>query len=525
MLDIDLKTGRSQSDTMPSTLRVNKVKLKHGRSAMSQGQAAMSNRQTKLVTAWMKKRTLDAFGSATDLEVLMRKRRSDSFVDLNSMDGLRSAYDKALDRAGRLNHALSRSQMERDENQFLFREAVNLGEQLRSQNLILEEKIEEQLDTESFLQRELKSLKEANRILNEEIDDMRLAETKAAKVQEALSKSNAELKLQTKLINRIKDDHELAKSSWDVDVKEEFERLKQELTKETAARVKAEEDLREAELKLEWAERQVEQLNQNVDDLKEKFESETSRLGEEVLNLCTEKARWDKFYDTLLMENKALEMQLNQFSEAPSGQLSGVGEVNEQLDMGQAATSKFAGPSLADQIEFATYRDSFASGNGTSEADTELENDFNEKYANPLDASAAPHLAEVFRSYLYITATAVKLHFPDLDSVLLSSLIEHVQSSPFYLYYDLMMAFMREVKQEKALEDVKKENSNLPPARIEQSSWLERFRRLKQKTTKPNNESARSSLLKPRSSFKYQDALVASEDFAKSKHVSTRIRI
>merc|ERR1719233_1507011 len=117
----------------------------------------MSNRQTKLVTAWMKKRTLDAFGSATDLEVLMRKRRRDSFVDLNSMDGLRSAYDKALDRAGRLNHALSRAQMDRDENQFLFREAVNLGEQLKAENTMLAEKVEDQLDVESLLRRELKN--------------------------------------------------------------------------------------------------------------------------------------------------------------------------------------------------------------------------------------------------------------------------------------------------------------------------------------------------------------------------------
>jgi len=500
MLDVDLKTGRSKSDMMPREWQVRKPKLKSGRSAMSTGQVR------QLVTARIRKETLDAFGCGIDLATFMRRKRSDRFLDLKSIEGLRSAYDKAIERSGKLNHALSRAQMERDENQFLFREAVDLGEQLKNQNVKLEEKLERQKDLSSRLKAELRMTREEKLILVEELEHLRHAETKAAHVQEQLSKSKAELKLHKKMINRIQDDHETARNNWDVDVQEEFDKLAKELRKETASREKAEEDLREAEARLVEAERQVELLKENINGLRIKHDSDTNQLSEEILKLCTEKAFQDLNYEALLRDYNSLESQLKEDSEKL---FNSEGLVSARIsNLEEPLLPRMKGPSLAEQVDLAR-RDSHTSGFSELEidfndkstaqpdgiADDNLDIDLN-KYASQSDGS--PQLAEVFRTYLYISAVAVKLHFPDLDDVHMGGLIEHAESSPFYLFYDLMMAYMREKTQEKAVDEIKNSDSNLSSARVEQSSWLERFKRLKQKPAKPQTESRRStSYLKP----------------------------
>jgi len=57
---------------------------------------------------------------------------------------------------------------------------------------------------------------------------------------------------------------------------------------------------------------------------------------------------------------------------------------------------------------------------------------------------------DIFSQYLHITAIAVKLHFPNIaEEVSTQELIEVVQSSPFHLYYDLMMHYMRTEKTRK----------------------------------------------------------------------------
>jgi len=93
-------------------------------------------------------------------------------------------------------------------------------------------------------------------------------------------------------------------------------------------------------------------------------------------------------------------------------------------------------------------------------------------------------LPKIMQNYLHITAMAVQLHFPDITDVTLDMLIENVQSSPFYLYYDLMMNYMRTVKRELAEKAARKEAPlqlrRKAKSAPEQSNFLTRFFRLKQ---------------------------------------------
>merc|ERR1719334_628350 len=68
-----------------------------------------------------------------------------------------------------------------------------------------------------------------------------------------------------------------------------------------------------------------------------------------------------------------------------------------------------------------------------------------------------PQIPEIIQSYLQITAMAVQLHFPDIKDVSTDMLIESVMTSPFYLYYDLMMMFMRKIKHKQVEEEARLE--------------------------------------------------------------------
>jgi len=438
-----------------------------GRSALSMGQL------NNLITENVRKETFQTFSYNTDLASLMRGRNKDS-VDLRSAEGLRNAYERSLERAGKLNHALSRAQMESNENQFLFRKAVNLGEQLKKKNQELEDKLEDQLEMVSFLERELKLMKERNHILAEELEEMKLSEKKSANIRAQLTKSNdlakKELHEQKILLERMENDHENVLNNWDVNTQIAFDKLVQELKDAKASREEekvlretAEEKLRITEMRLKQSGKEIDLLKQSVDKLAIKLEEETNRLNQECVRLCSEKAFLDMRNELLAQDCRELDNQLK--------------EATEQLLPSVEEAGMFSsGLSLAEQFEFMPRGASIRS---VRSAVSLLDSNIDEETDIPADEaplSGPPPLAEIFQNYLFITATAIKLHFPDIDSVKTETLIDHVKTSPFYLYYDLMMIYMQELMQEKAVDDVKKSSENLSPSRREQTSLLARFK-------------------------------------------------
>lgn len=108
---------------------------------------------------------------------------------------------------------------------------------------------------------------------------------------------------------------------------------------------------------------------------------------------------------------------------------------------------------------------------------------------NKTTQSMIPNTSNVIQEYLHITAAIVKLHFPDMKDITSKLLIDTVKNSPFYLYHDLMMNFMRVLEREK--EVAKEEEAECTPitkkADGKQSGWISRFLRLTQVKPRSSN--------------------------------------
>jgi len=97
----------------------------------------------------------------------------------------------------------------------------------------------------------------------------------------------------------------------------------------------------------------------------------------------------------------------------------------------------------------------------------EWETQLNElKSDSPIELKSArepivsKQVRDAMLDYLNITATAVKLHFPDMSkNVSTKELTAFVENSPFHLYHDLMMSYMR-TQWQKSSVNVKRKKQN-----------------------------------------------------------------
>jgi len=439
-----------------------------------------------LVTAKVKKEALDAFGFGTDVVKLIHNKRSASVMNMNSVEALRFAYKQAVKREWKLNHALSRVQMECNENKTFFREAVDLAEKLKEENRTLVEKLNSQETTVFYLRQNLRASATNNEILVDELDDIRNSMRITARERAELSEINDRAKLkineQETLINRIKDEHAFESGSRNEDIQEAFDVLVQELKQERMLRKKSNECSAETEAKLGEALWKIERLEKHNQELQTKVNRLTDQLDREVLQVCKDNAFQKLNYTELLRQYNEQQLWLE--------------EVNEKLTEKRDVPALVeVGPLKGQTLD--EHWNSVSNWTALSELEVDVNNDMDE-ISNDSHKDNDPATAEVFQLYLYITATAVKLHFPDLEVVEIDSLIEHVSSSPFYLYYDLMMNFMQEFKQKKTMEELKYAD-NFSRSRDDQWNLLARFKRLRQgrressESTKKSKESSRRS--------------------------------
>jgi len=133
------------------------------------------------------------------------------------------------------------------------------------------------------------------------------------------------------------------------------------------------------------------------------------------------------------------------------------------------------------------FRESFVSGKWTSLSKEKFE------------GSLAPN-RDLIQEYLHITAEVVRLHFPNLKDISSIWLIDLVRSSPFYLYYDVMMNIMRQLERELEATHEKedaKSVSTTPIKKIDhnkQSGWMSSFLRVTQGKTKAKIKCTRITL-------------------------------
>jgi len=71
------------------------------------------------------------------------------------------------------------------------------------------------------------------------------------------------------------------------------------------------------------------------------------------------------------------------------------------------------------------------------------------------------NVPDVVKEYLHLTASAVKIKFPQIDTISSEQLIQQVQDFPFSDYYDHMMRIMKNEQAKLTLEEDKKKINHL----------------------------------------------------------------
>jgi len=386
-----------------------------------------------------------------------------------TVDDLYDAYDDFVRREGELTYALSQTQEELEEQQIMFEKAVGLGEQLRGQILDLNEKLQEQIDLNSILEKQVHVHKEANNILTSTLSE---AWKNSMDTQKALNAANEstslmknELEQEKIYSNRIQDNYIAAKKHFHSSLTSALEALEKRLEDEKAKVAKSLEEQAALKRKLLDQEDRLNLANSKLAELDSQLVEKESSYSGMVLALAAAKGNLETENKSLAREIKNLEDQLK--------------EINERFQYHQRTSEcldplQEDGKTLADEI--ARTRDWSGATNLVNESAGRISQ-------SPMEQTMELQIPEIIQSYLQITAMAVQLHFPNMKHVNADMLIDMVRSSPFYLYHDLMMVYMRKMEDGLAYEDARKQDRleadrNLKSA-SEQSNFLTRFFRLK----------------------------------------------
>jgi len=377
-----------------------------------------------------------------------------------------------------LTHALSRTQMELEDMQVMFEQAVRLGEQLREEIRDLNEKLMEQIDLNTLLKRQVDFQEEANNILSTSLSDAMRTSMDAQNELNEVNKSTSlvvlELNTEKAYSNRIQGDFIAAQNDYDSGLKSALKALEERLQDEKVKLVESLEETAAAKNKLRDTEDRLSRANSKLTVLEKQLLEKERVYSEMLLTLSAEKGMLETANNALGKEIKIVEDQLK--------------EISEQLLYHQKRSSFLEplneeGTTLSDQITM--IRDwSCATDVSSIFSPQEFADERARRLSQmSIEETESPQIPEIIQSYLQITAMAVQLHFPDIKNVSTDMLIESVISSPFYLYYDLMMMFMRKIKHQLVEEEARKEaqleaerNSKSVP---EQQNFLTRFFRLK----------------------------------------------
>jgi len=396
---------------------------------------------------------------------------------------LQEAYNQIMESESNLSHLLSMAQMQLEEKTEMFEQAVEFGEQLHIEVESLRERLGKELDTICILRRELKTEKEKNQILSSVISEFRDNEKHAKNLELEAHNMKAKLAEQKELSKQEKDEWRKTQMSASHAVNVEIDELRQEVEKERDQRLAVVKELSFVQRRLnDMAKDHKEALTKQKAaeaSIKTLQENETN-YSSMLLQVSAEKGNLEIGYKELFNQYKLVQEELTE--------LKMMQEQSPSPSAEKLRDSRRCMLPLSDQ--FYSERPAVNDENAISQ-------------------------------YLHITATAVKLHYPDME-IDSEKLINKVKHSPFYLYYDLMMQFMRSKRQKKnqALETVRelerrsvredsKKTNELPVK--PQPSLLSRFFRLKQKKVNADQNSKterQKSVVAPRMS----QSSVSSED-------------
>jgi len=402
--------------------------------------------------------------------------------DRDAKNNLQDAYDDLVKREGELTQALNRTQMELEETRVLLEEADSFGEQLKGKIWQLNKKLMEQIDLNSLLEKQVHFHKEANNILTSTLEEARKnsmdTRNELIEANKSTKLMKIELDQEKAYNNRIQDDYIAAQKDFDSDLKSAIEALEKRLEDEKAKLAESLEETAAAKEKLREAEERLSLANSKLAVLGRKFVEKENDYNEKVSALTAEKETLETENDALAREIKMAEDLMKDINERLRYYQKNSVFLNPLIEDGQTLADEITMIALQTQVSCPTDVSSITSNQ-------EFGADRGRRASQILkEHTKEPQIPEIIQSYLHITAMAVQLHFPDIRDVSTDILIENVISSPFYLYYDLMMIFMRKMEHGLAKEDTREDahleaETNVKSA-SGQSNFLTRFFRQKQ---------------------------------------------
>jgi len=422
-------------------------------------------------------------------ESLMGSRR-ESLADINENSGLQAAFEKAVQRELELSHAMSRMQMQLEEKNVMFQQAVDFGERLQQELDDVSKELSYQISKNNKLEGESNVLRERISILDTTVSELRLLGFEAQRAYKEASRRNtvvkAELDKQKELSREIQDDYvaeRINENDRKVGADETITRLRSEVTKERLGRLEAEETVTKLRNQQEEASKQLHGASSRIQTLEEELVQKVASYNEVLMGLSAEKAR-------LEAENSGL-------IEAYYDKDAQLLEAAERLERAGLSIAEdypaVASPSIGEYENLETTIILAAPGQASdSEKDWSVpaslmcsEVDFRDReIRSRLEKKPPTPIADVIREYLHITATAVLLHFPDVNTVPSDVLIKKAENLNFSCYYDIMMQHMLSIREERLRKAEEEAVSQNVDQATEKSTWLSRFFRLKEKRTK-----------------------------------------
>jgi len=463
-----VEEGRSKSINLWTGGGSEKLTLRKGESISN------TSKNFKSITHKVRRDSMMALGARGDRAKSQRLlSRCSTESKIPTKDNLQDANDDLVKREGELTHSLSRTQIELEWTQVMLQEAVGFGEQLKGKIRHLNKKLAEQVDLNSLLEKQVHFHIEANNILTSTLEEAR---KNSMATRNELNKANKSMKLMKIELdqekahnNRVQVDYIAAQKDFDSDLKSGIEALAKRLEVEKAKLVVSLEET--AAAKKEWreAEERLSLANSKLAVLGRQLVQKEIDYNKMVSALIAEKG-------TLQTENYALAREINNAEDL-------LKDINEKLLYYQRK-SVFLDSSVGDVTTLAdeiTMIKQWTQRSSTTDFSSFISNQECGSHPGRLASQIImehieePQIPEIIQSYLHITAMAVQLHFPDIKDVSTDMLIENVISSPFYLYYDLMMMFMRKTKHGLAKEDAHLEAETNLKSASEQSNFLTRF--------------------------------------------------
>jgi hypothetical protein len=367
-----------------------------------------------------------------------------------------SLLKTALIREQTVCHALSSTQLDLTATEIKLQEVVDLSERLIKETANLKSQLEEQLKANSALQNEIRMIKDSSCILKETVEEQQLeivALIEALKLKDSIW-VNSSAKLPSKLPD-IK--------TIDGKTDEFIRQLRFDVQREKSKRIEAEDQKSFAIHQYENIEEELKASRAKCTRLEENLLKTDEAYEQSIVGLSAENAQLKADNDKLLNYFRKIEDEMSgKILSTKSDSLTP--EIIEDNKMKENDNLHFQVKGIR---KFSLEGINLLEGGELSKNPSYL--------LSPIPRSPVPDTADVVNSYLYITASVVKLHYPEITEVSTTWLIDRVKNAPFYLYHDLMMNFLRQKKREKDEFEAKEPTLTDTIVVSEQCWWMRRL--------------------------------------------------